>query len=394
VRAVAVESGIKMKEGQSLEEKLKELQSSPDNISRKTYELLVLMIKNTKTSLNSELPGYWEISKVLNVEENQISKLKNNINAAFKIPILLKEGRSLNKFNPTYFFDLREAIQKCNREELPPITFQQLLLSAREQVPENCHNYSQYYYLSGFYIRGHQLYAVKSDEWRNRPPEWALFEDVAPPKVMVFAYEEKPECLQVKAIASKINDCLEILVEALKRVAKDRVVLEIEEELIEPVGKTLGEIRAVLDNEENKRKGYVPLAARTLLKCSTSEVQYNQPILMLLKSKGWIREEREDDPWRGEKVDPFVSLAYNEYLTEEEKRKYQTFGLSTEGVIDSYYGSHGDQPFEVSIRIPYVLSSDPSFPFSIGEKVTVRMRGNEIIIKKRGRRGRNLSESQ
>jgi len=370
-----------------LEEKLKELQSSSDNTLRKTYELLVLMIKNAKTGLDSELPSYWEIGRILNVDENQISRLKNNINVTFKVPILVKVGRSLNKFNPMYFFDLREAIEKYSGEKLPPITFQQLLLAALEHVPENCRTYPSYYHLFS-YISRHELYAIRLDEWTNRPTEWELFEDVAPPNIEVLVYEKKPDGFCVKAIASKTNKCMEIILEALEKIAKTRVSLEIEKILIEPIGKTLAEIKKILEDEEVRKKGYAPLIARTLLKCDTSAVQYNAPILELLKSKGWIKEEKEGDIWRGEKVNPFVSLAYKEYLTEDEKRKYQTFGLLNEGVIENYYGSRRDQLYEMSILIPYVISSDPSFPFSLGEEVNVRIKGGALIIKKKVRRGR------
>lgn len=370
----------------SLEDKLKALRSSPDNTLSKTYELLVLMIKNAKTDLDSKLPDNWDIGRILSVDHSQISRLKNNINAAFNLPILLKVGRSLNRFNPAYFFDLKEAVEKHSGEKLPPITFQQLLLSALEQVPENCRTYYPHFYLST-YMGGPVLYAFGLDEWKNRPPEWDLLKDVAPSNIGVLVYKQKPEGFHVKAIASKTNKCLEIILEALERIAKNRVVLEIEKELIEPVGKTHEEIKAVLEDEENKKKGYVPLIARTLLKRSISEIQHNEPILMLLKSKGWIREEREGGLFRGEEVNPFVSLAYKEYLTEEEKRKYQTFGLLAEGVIDSYYGWRRDQLYELSVLIPYIISSDPSFPFCVGEKVAVRMRGNAIIVKKIGRRG-------
>jgi hypothetical protein len=374
-----------------LEAKLKELQSSTDTTLRKTYELLVLMIKNAKTDLNSELPSNWEIARILDIEENQISKLKHNINTVFRVPILLKVGRSLNTFNPNYFFDLREAVEKYAVEKLPPITFQQLLSSALELVPENCRTGFSSFCPSS-YISGRELIAIQLDKWKDRPPEWNLFEDVAPPNIEVLLYEEKPRGFYVKTIASKSNKCLETILEALERVAKNRVGLEIEKVLVEPIGRTLAEIKEVLEDEENKKKGYVPLIAATLLKCSTSAIQYNEPILKLLKSKGWIREEREGDLWRGEMVHPFVSLAYKEYLTEEEKRKYQTFGLSNDGAIDTYSRWHKDQLYEMSILIPYIISSDPSFPFSLGEKVNVRIKGNAVIIKKKVQRGRKLRQ--
>ena len=350
-----------------LERKLRELQSSTDTTLRKTYELLLLMIKNAKTGLHSELPGSWEISELLDVNRNQISRLKRKINAVFKAPILLIAGRSLNNFNPTYFFDIREAIEKVSREELPPITFKHLLLSALELVPKNC-AHAPLFHLSS-YVSSHEFVAIQPDEWKDRPPEWDLFDDVAPPNIEVLVYEKKPEGFYVKAIASKSNKCLEIILEALERIAEKRVGLEIESALVEPIGKTLGEIKEVLEDEENKKKGYVPLIARTLLSGFTFAIEYNKPILELLKSKGWIREEREGDPWHGPKVHPFVSLAYKEYLTEEEKRKYQTFGLKDVGVTHTYSGPYRDKLYEMSIALPYTISSDPSFPFTVGAKL-------------------------
>jgi len=371
---------------ESLERKLMELQSSTDTTLRKTYELLVLMIKNAKTGLHSELPESWEIAKLLDVNRNQISKLKRKINAVFKAPILIIGGRSLNNFNPTYFFDIREAIKKVSREELPPITFKQLLLSALELVPKNCAR-APLFNLSS-YVSSHEFVAIRPDAWKDRPPEWDLFEDVAPPKMEVLVYDKKPEGFYVKAIASKSNKCLEIILEALERIAEKRVGLEIESVLVEPIGKTLAEIKEVLEDEENKEKGYVPLIARTLLSGFTFAIEYKKPILELLKSKGWIREEREGDTWHGPKVHPFVSLAYKEYLTEEEKRKYQTFGLKNVGLTHAYSGPYRDKLYEMSIALPYTISSDPSFPFSLGEKVNVRIKGNAVIIKKIVRRGR------
>lgn len=369
---------------ESLERKLGELRSSTDNTLRNTYELLVLMIKNAKTTLESELPSYWEIASLLDVDTNQISRLKKRINAVFEVPILLKVGRSLNKFNPTYFFTIRDAVEKVGGEKLPPITFEQLLLLALELVPKNCRTSFSSYCPS--YLYRHTLVVVRPDKWKDRPPEWDLLDDVAPSNLEVLVYERKPEGFYVKAIASKSNKCLKVILRALERVAEKRVELEIERAIIEPTGKTLAEIREVLEDEENKKKGYVPFIARTLLKCSASAIQYNKPILELLRSKGWTREER--DLYRGDKVHPFVSLAYNEYLTEEEKRKYQTFGLANVGEIDNYYRSYGDKLYEMSVVLPYAVSSDPSFPFSLGEKVNVRIKGNTVIIKKIGRRGR------
>jgi len=380
--------GKDVKEGKELlERRLRELRSSTDSTLRKTYELLVLMVKNAKNDLESELPGSWEIARLLDVNWNQISRLKRKINAVFKVSILVKAGRSLNNFNPTYFFDIREAIEKVGKAKLPPITFKQLLLSALELVPKNCRPSYCSFRLSS-YISGHEFVAIRPDKWKDRPPEWNLFEDVAPPNIEVLIYEKKPDGFYIKAIASKSNKCLEAILEALERIAEKRVSLQVERILIEPIGKTLAEIKDVLEDEENKKKGYVPLIARTLLKCSTSAIQYNEPILELLKSKGWVREEREEDLWHGEKVHPFVSLAYKEYLSEDEKRKYQTLGLTNIGEIDIYSRAYRDKLYEICIVLPYIISSDPSFPFSLGEKVYVRIKGNAVIIKKIGRRGR------
>lgn len=89
-----------MKEGKELlERRLRELRSSTDSTLSKTYELLVLMVKNAKTDLESELPGSWEIARLLDVNWNQISRLKRKINAVFKVPILVKAGCSLNNFS-------------------------------------------------------------------------------------------------------------------------------------------------------------------------------------------------------------------------------------------------------------------------------------------------------
>lgn len=224
------------------------------------------MIKNAKTDLESELPGSWEIAKLLDVDWNQISRLKRKINAVFKASILLKTGRSLNRFNPTYFFDIREAIEKASGEKLPPITFKHLLLSALELVPKNCR--PNLWTRTSSYISGHELVAVR--------PEWDLFDDVALPNIEVLIYEKKPEGFHVKVIASKSNECLKVILEVLQRIAEKRVGLEIERVLVEPIGKTVAEIKEVLEDEENKKKGYVPFIARTLLKCSTSAIQYNK----------------------------------------------------------------------------------------------------------------------
>jgi hypothetical protein len=343
------------------------------------------MIKNAKADLDSRLPGNWEIARILGTEEGQISRLKSNINAVLKLSILLKTGRSLNTFNPKYFLDLRESLEKHAGEKLPSITFRQLLLSALELVPKICRAYP---HEMSDYLSDHELIVAPLDQWKGRPAEWNLFEDVAPPNIEVLLYEEKVDGFNVRAIASKSNRCLSAIVEALQEVARNRVSIEIEKVLIEPAGKTLTEIRQVLEDEGNRKNGYVPLIAATLRTHWASAIEYNQPILEILKSRGWIREEKEGDSIHGLKVNPFVSLAYTEYLTEQEKRKFETFGLSSEGIVDSYSGWHRRELYEISILIPYAISSDPSFPFSVGDRVNVKMRDSQVVIERQTQKGR------
>ena len=358
---------------------VEQLKSSSDTTLRKCYELLVLMLKNTKTDLDSEVKdlGSWQIAEMLDVDWNVVSKLRRKIREVFKVPILLKVGRSYNRFNPRYFLDLREAVERVSGEKLPPITFKQLLLST-ELHPS--------FYFST-YLSGHQLIAVTLNEWENRPEHWNLFEDIAPNNIVVLAYEEKPEAFYVKAIASKSNERIQEILNALEKIAENRVALKIERLTIEPEGKTVNEIRQLMADKEIQEKGYVPYIARALRDCSTRLIQYNQPILEILRRKGWVREERPEDYPRGE-VNPFVSLAYNQYLTHEEKRKYEMFGLTKFGEIIRYDRAYGEKVYEMGIALPYAVSSDPSFPFKLLEKVNVRIKGNTLIIKKIGRRGR------
>jgi hypothetical protein len=374
---------------ESLEEKLKELQSSTDVTLKKTYQLLILMIKNAKNDLSTELHGNFEMAQLLDVPTNQISVLKAKINTVFGFPILMKPEfkGSYNTFNSAYFFDLREAIEEVSGEALPPITFKQLLLAALETVPD-CRTSITERLMESVYVRGHELVAIPSDDWKKRPPEWDLFIDVAPSNVEVLLYEKQPEGFHVKAMASKSSKCLGVIVEALRKVAQNRVGIEIEKVLIEPGGKTLTEIRQVLEDEGNRQNGYVPLIAATLRTHWASAIEYNQPILEILKSKGWIREEKEGDSIPGLKVNPFVSLAYTEYLTEQEKREFETLGLSREGIVDSYSGWHRRELYEMSILIPYAISSDPSFPFSAGDRVNVNIRDNQVVIERQIQKGR------
>jgi hypothetical protein len=346
------------------------------------------MIKNVKNDLSTELRGNFEIAQLLDVPTNQISLLKAKINTVFGVPILVKPEfkGSYNTFNSAYFFDLREAIEEVSGEKLPPITFKQLLLSALETVPDCRRSITEH--LGSFYVGGHELVAIPSDDWKKKPPEWDLFIDVAPSNVEVLLYEKQPEGFHVKAMASKSNKCLGVIVEALRKVAQNRVSMEIEKVLIEPAGKTLTEIRQVLEDEDNRKNGYVPLIAATLHTHWASAIEHNQPILEILKSKGWIREEKEGDLTGGLKVNPFVSLAYGEYLTELEKRKFETFGLSNEGIVDNYSGWHRRELYEMSILIPYAISSDPSFPFSAGDRVNVNIRDNQVVIERQIQKGR------
>jgi hypothetical protein len=206
---------------ESLEEKLKELQSSTDVTLKKTYQLLILMIKNVKNDLSTELHGNFEIAQLLDMQTNQISVLKAKINTVFGFPILVKSGfgGSYNTFNSAYFFDIREAIEEVSGETLPPITFKQLLLAALEIVPD-CRTSITERLMGSFYVGGHDLVAIPSDDWNKKPPEWDLFSDVAPSNVEVLLYERSPEGFCVKAMASKSNKCLGVIVEALRKVAR------------------------------------------------------------------------------------------------------------------------------------------------------------------------------
>jgi hypothetical protein len=375
-----------------LRAKLAELRASTDIAKRKTCELLIVMIKNVKNDLSTEFRSNFEIAQLLNVGTNEISALKAKINTVFEVPIIVKpEFRgSYNTFNSTYFFDLREAIEEVSGEELPPITFKQLLLATLDTIP-HCRTSITERLMESIYIGGHMLVAIPSDDWKKRPPEWDLFVDVAPSDIEVLLYEKQPEGFRVKAMASKSNKCFGEIVEALRKVAQNRVGIEIEKVLIEPAGKTLAEIRQVLEDEGNRRNGYVPLIAATLRTHYASAIEYNQPILEILKSKGWVREEKEGDLVGGLKVNPFVSLAYTDYLTEQEKRKFETFGLSSEGIVENYSGWHRRELYEICILIPYAISSDPSFPFSVGDIVNVQTRGNQLVVKRQVHRSKKHS---
>ena len=197
-----------------------------------------------------------------------------------------------------------------------------------------------------------------------------------------LVYEERPKEFYVQAIASKSNEQLDTLIRRLEEKAENHVSLRIEKTLIEPIGATLSQLKRVLRDASAKRHGHVSTIAHILLGGSLSEPQTDTAALAIMKSEGWVTGRNENDPCSRDSLNPFVALCYNQYFSEEEKRQFQTAGLSDDGVIEKYYGYQRNAHADVSIVVPYSISSSPSFPFSVGDKVRFTVKGNAVVVRK------------
>jgi hypothetical protein len=371
-----------------LEKKVSELKNSKNKDQRNTYILLAHMLKN--------LGGYYlassledkEFAHLIGVSKPQVGRLRQNANLLLQTEVLH------HGFNPKYFLDLRAAFKACG-EDLPPLNFEHLLaltidntlatakwdLEFRVEYP--CIELSDYRRSEG--VEGN-IQVGSREEWNRRTASWSGFEDMALPHMIVLIYEKTSLGWLVEAIATKRNNQLDAIANSLLKLdGAEGICIHVKKTLLEPTDRISNRIREVLADQNIKQKGYVSEIAHALKRGyyvvnSSSSPEWDE-VLKILKSENWlVAVETEKEHWETYRYFlPFVKLCYAKNFSDEERRRYETEGLTDKAVIESYRYLSKEQ-YKLSVLIPYTISSDPLFPFHEGDKVKVSLQGKSLLV--------------
>ncbi len=365
--------------------KVSELKKSKNKDQQNTYNLLVNMLKNLRENYLACSLEDRELAHLLGVSKPQVARLKQSVN-------LLLQTEVLNQwFNPKYFLDLRTAFKECG-EDLPPLSFQHLLSIALDSTPDRakwslefrmanpCIEVSDYQIADG--IEG-TIQVCTREEWNSRPPSWSGFEDMAIPNIIVLIYEKTTQGWFVEAIGSKTNNQPDTILAGLLNLdGVEGINIRVKKTTLEPTGRISNRIREVLTDPNIRAKGFVSEIGHSLKRHHYTILSKGSPekdeILSILKSEGWLYPvEDERITWRP--LLPFFVLCYAQDFSEEEKRKFETEGLSDKTEIKSYQYLSKEQ-YNLSLPIPYTVSSDPLFPFQEGDIVKVSLQGKSLVV--------------
>lgn len=351
------------------------------------------MLKNLSNGyyLSSSL-DIKELSHLLGISKPQVARLSQSVNIFLQAEVLLfNKWRAEGQFNPKYFFALRAAFKECG-EELSSLNFEHLLTLALDnttsmakwrfefRVDYPCLEVSDYQRSDG--VEG-TIQVGTREEWNRRPASWLGFEDMAPSNMIVLIHEETSQCFFVEVIASKVNNQQDAIATSLLKLdGAEGISIHVKKTVLEPTGRISNRIREVLTDPNIREKGYISTISYALKKGGYSIDSSISPerdeVLKILKAEGWLRSVGDDrETWR--QFLPFVKLFYARDFSDDERRRYETEGLSDTVEITSYrYLSK--EHYELSLPIPYAVSSNPLFPFREGEKVKVRLEGKSLLI--------------
>jgi hypothetical protein len=224
------------------------------------------------------------------------------------------------------------------------------------------------------------------EEWNSRPASWSGFEDMALSNMIVLIHEKTPQGWFIEAFGSKTNKQLDaIMTNLLKLDGVEGINIRAKKAALEPTERISNRIREVLTDQNMREKGFVSEIAHALKKGSYTVSSSSSPgrdeVLAILKSESWLRSvEAEKEPWETwRQFLPFVTLCYAKDFSDDEKRRYETEGLSDKSEIDSYQWLRKEH-YELALPIPYTISSDPLFPFHKGDKVKVSLQGKSLLV--------------
>jgi hypothetical protein len=333
-----------------------------------------------------------ELSHVLGVSKPQVMRLRQGINDFLQAKVFIHNPlwQSGGEFNPKLFLELRAAFRGCG-EELPPLTFEKLLELALDNVAtkpkwvldrSECPSLEISEYLKRDGVEG-IISMFTREQWNIRSSSWKGFEDIALPHIIVLIYEKTSIGWLVEAIASKGNKQQDVFINSLLKLdGTEGICIHVKKTLIEPTGRISNRIREVLSDQIIKEKGYVPEIAHALKRgyycVNTSSSPERDELLKILKSEDWLRNV-EDERETFRYFLPIVSFCYANDFSDDERRKYEIEGLLDSAVIGRY-GYLCKEHYELSLPIPYTVSSDPLFPFHEGDKVKVRLQEKSLII--------------